>query len=441
MWRGQADDDCRSAWVASHPDGGRHCLVRGTASTAAASLLPPLRAALRLGVEVGGGADADRTTALDAEVRDRGIRIRLPGETAASVLASVTVAATDRGLRPEPDGATTLAWQLRTSDPAAAAAFWSAAVNYGAPNSGAAESQAVESRADVHLLADPHRRHPDLEIVPVDEAGSERQRIHVDACHPRTAEESGHLVAEAGGTTLRSNEWFHALADVDRNEVDVVWGQPMSQDPAVSDWWVLFGAVVRYPTPEPETAIALASAVAEVGDRAGVPLSIDLRPGAVVLDSGKDRWEREDFAPLAARVQAIARGLGLTADTSAVQFLQLGIDGQDLGALQRFWCTALGLEPTPNDQNHDLIDPRWLQPPMILQTIDASEADRLAQPNRWLPRVSGPSAVIDARLAALRRLDGVQVRQDESPEVRAAALMRWQVTDAEGNEVCLESWG
>lgn len=409
--------------------------------TAAASLLPPLRAALRLGVEVGGGADADRTTALDAEVRDRGIRIRLPGETAASVLASVTVAATDRDLRPEPDGATTLAWQLRTSDPEAAATFWSAAVNYGAVNSGAAESQAVASRADVHLLADPHRRHPDIEIVPVDEAGSERQRIHVDACHPRTAEESGHLVAEAGGTTLRSNEWFHALADVDRNEVDVVWGQQMSQDPALSDWWVLFGAVVRYPTPEPETAIALASAVAEVCDRAGVPLSIDLRPGAVVLDSGKDRWEREDFAPLAARVQAIARGLGLTADTSAVQFLQLGIDGQDLGALQRFWCTALGLEPTPNDQNHDLIDPRWLLPPMILQTIDASETDRLAQPNRWLPRVSGPNSVIDARLAALRRLDGVQVRQDESPEVRAAALMRWQVTDAEGNEVSLESWG
>ena len=64
----------------------------------------------------------------------------------------------------------------------------------------------------------------------------------------------------------------------------------------------------------------LAAAVAALAHQAGFPLLIDLRPGLVIIDSGKDQWEADahglelDVADLAAHIQTAARELGGLAD-------------------------------------------------------------------------------------------------------------------------------
>jgi hypothetical protein len=64
-------------------------------------------------------------------------------------------------------------------------------------------------------------------------------------------------------------------------------------------------------------------------------LLVDLRPGLVIIDSGKDQWADDangldlDFTDLAANLQAAARELGATADPGLPRFAQLVLDAAD----------------------------------------------------------------------------------------------------------------
>src|SRR4029079_18081883 len=99
----------------------------------------------------------------------------------------------------------------------------------------------------------------------------------------------------------------------------------LTDAPERGDWRVLFGAMVHYPTDDAAVAADFVAAAAAIADDAGVELLIDVRQFGVTVDSGKDRWENERFADLAARVQSAARGLGLRPDTSPLRFVQVGI--------------------------------------------------------------------------------------------------------------------
>lgn len=394
-------------WYREH-DGSLVSWFAAASLTQAASLLPAL---LRDEAE-GTSAEGPRV-----DLRDCGIRVRLPAtQLAATHAAQITAAALDRGLAPDPSGATRLTFQVRTAQPEAIATFWTVALGY---------------RHQDGRLVDPLHRWPDVEIQPVEKVGARRQRVHVDASHPRSLPAAADPLGPAGGTTRVANDWYRTIADPERNEVDIVPGQPLGDDPDTSDWWVIFGAVTRYLTPDTATAVQLMSTVAQACEEAGIPLLIDLREGSVVLDTGKDRWEVEGFPALAARVQACARDLGLRAEVTPLQFVQTGIDGQDITALRQFWCAVLGYEHAPNEQISDIVDPRWLLPPMIFQGIDTSETERLAQPNRWVYRVTGPAPVIDARVQLAQSLPGVVVHHGAGDEGG------WTVLDDEGNEIVL----
>ena len=150
----------------------------------------------------------------------------------------------------------------------------------------------------------------------------------------------------------------------------------------------VFGAMASYRTTSPAQQRALATAAARLADDAGFPLLVDLRPGLVVLDSGKDRWDADahglalDFADLAADLQAAARGLGAAADPGLPRFVQLVLDAADVAAVRAFWVAALGYVHDRRGGVTDIVDPRRLDPVLVLQDLDASDTARRRQRNR-----------------------------------------------------------
>jgi hypothetical protein len=173
-------------------------------------------------------------------------------------------------------------------------------------------------------------------------------------------------------------------------------------------------------------------AAARLADDAGIPLMIDLRPEAVVFDSGKDQWEVAGFTDLAAAVQAAARAAGLRADNGRVRFVQAGIDAVDIPSVREFWRAVLGYVPAPESRITDLYDPRQLNPVVFFQPMDATEIERRRQRNRIHVELLMPSdqlrTRVDAAVAAGGRLLGEERRAD-----------RYRLADPEGNEVVLRT--
>ena len=82
-------------------------------------------------------------------------------------------------------------------------------------------------------------------------------------------------------------------ADPDGNEVDLVPGAALGESIATADWQTVFSAMACYRTTSPQQQRDLVAAAAALADDAGFPLLVDLRPGLVILDSGKDGMEME----------------------------------------------------------------------------------------------------------------------------------------------------
>lgn len=195
------------------------------------------------------------------------------------------------------------------------------------------------------------------------------------------------------------------------------------------DWRVVGdGARAWFATGSYEVGAALVAAVAAVADKAGHHPDVDLRYGGVGVrlishDIG-DISERD--VALALRISAAARALGISADPSRVQSLQIAIDAVDVAAVRRFWQAALDYSPV---EDADLTDPRGLGPNIWIQRIDDARAERnTIHLDLYLPR-DQVEARIDAALAAGGRL----VSDENAPEW-------WTLADPEGNELDLAPW-
>jgi len=168
--------------------------------------------------------------------------------------------------------------------------------------------------------------------------------------------------------------------------------------------------------------------VAGLADAAGLPLLVDLRPDGVTIDTGKDQWEDERFGDLARRIQAAARGMALTADTTRLRFVQIGIDAVDIPVVRGVWRAVLGYEYDSRAGITDLYDPRRLNLPIFFQQMPASEDARRKQRNRIHVDVFVPDDQARARIDAALAAGGRIVYDAEAPEW-------WTLADPEGNEV------
>ncbi|WP_336922327.1 VOC family protein [Aquipuribacter sp. SD81] len=343
------------------------------------------------------------------DVRATGVRVRLPdGPDDGSVSDAVRGA----GLEPDPSVLQQVRVVWETADTGALVAFWSGVLGY-------------DVAADV--LRDPLRRDPDLLLRPATEHRPLRGRLHLDVVRPTAVVERVRPGSPAGPYAVRH-------ADPDGNEVDLVAGDPLGDDPATADWCTVFSAIACYRVRSTAQQQDLAGNVARLAHEAGFPLQVDLRPGLVVLDSGKDRWEADahglplDFVDLAAGLQTTARGSGAAVEPDLPRFAQLFLDAVDVVAVRAFWQAALRYEPDRREGVTDLHDPRGLGPTLVLQDMDPAETDRRRQRDRGHVELLVPAEAAEARVRAALESGGRLLAQGDG---------RRLVADPEGNELAV----
>lgn len=360
----------------------------------------------------------------DLDLRSGGLRVRL-GRTGGrfdrgtvALARGISAAARDLGLTARPDAVQGLQVAIDAMDHEAVVPFWQTALGY--------------DRLDTDVLADPARRLPPLWFQEQDEPRPLRNRLHLDVVSTQPVATAALAALRELAGSVAEHGYYATVADAEGNEVDVLplpegadsWG-----DPATGDWRLVFAAVAAYPVDSTARAVELAERVAGLADEAGLPLGVDLRPGLVTVDTGKDRWEMDDgYQPLAARVQEAARELGLQADTARPRFVQVGIDAVDIPAVRGFWRAVLGYQDDPREGLTDIVDPLGLGMPLFLQNLDADDTARRAQRNRIHVDLFVPADQAEARVAAALAAGGRITYDADAPF--------WvTVADPEGNEV------
>ena len=358
------------------------------------------------------GRIVELSPAILVDLRPTGVRVRLDPADSVEHADAVSAAARDLGLTADPAALQQLDVVAESAQPAEVRQFWQRVLDY--------------ATADVGL-ADPLRRDPALRIRPSTEHRPLRNRLHLDVVRPAAAVEQADVGDASGPYGVRHT-------DVDGNEVDLVPGDALGDSSATADWQAVFSAMACYRTTSPAQQRDLVTAAAALAEEAGFPLLIDLRPGLVILDSGKDLWESDthglalDFTDLAAKLQAAAREVGAAADPGLPRFVQLFLDAADVTAVRAFWVAALGYVEDPRAGVTDLYDPRRLNPVVVFQELDASETERRRQRNRLHLELSVPSDVAEDRVAAAVAAGGRLLDEAED---------HWRVCDPEGNELVI----
>ena len=365
---------------------------------------------------ISGAALVGRIAELPAEsavdMRATGVRVRLDSDEYAE---AVSAAADDLGLAANPAVLQQMSVVIESANPPVVRQFWERVLDYSPGDDGA--------------LADPLRRDPALRIWQSTEPRPLRNRIHLDVVRPAAA-------VEQAGLGEASGPFGVCHTDPDGNEVDLVPGSALGERTGTADWQAVFSAMACYRTTSPTQQRDLAAAAATLADDAGFPLLVDLRPGLVIIDSGKDQWEEEshglelDFTDLAGTLQTAARGLGATPDPALPRFAQLFLDAADVAAVRAFWLKALGYTEDRRAGVSDIHDPRRLNPVLVFQGLDASETERRAQRNRIHFELAVPADAAQSRVGTALAAGGRLL--DESQD-------RWRVADPEGNEMVIVS--
>ncbi len=363
-----------------------------------------------------GGRIVELSAGSLVDLRTTGVRVRLDADAHAT---AVSAAARDLGLTANPLVLQQVSVVFESANPTEVGPFWQRVLDY-VLDDGLDEDGG---------LVDPLRRDPAIRIRRSTDARPLRNRIHLDVVRPAAA-------VEQVGLGEASGPYGVCHTDPDGNEVDVVPGDALEDRIETTDWQAVFSAMVCYRTTSSDQQRDLVAAAAARADHAGFPLLIDLRPGLVIIDSGKDQWEADahglevEFSELAGDLQAAARALGATADPGMPRFVQLFLDAADVAAVTAFWAAALGYTHDRRAGVSDIHDPRRLNPVLVFQELDASETDRRRQRNRIHVELAVPSDLAQARIASAVAAGGRVL--DESAD-------RWRIADPEGNELVIVS--
>jgi 4a-hydroxytetrahydrobiopterin dehydratase len=197
----------------------------------------------------------------------------------------------------------------------------------------------------------------------------------------------------------------------------------------VGDWRLLSqGACTCFRTGSFAAGARLVDAIGQLAGLDDHHPDVDLRGEGVtvrlatVTDDYYGLSERD--LELARQISAVARELGMLADPSAVQTVEVTIDALVSRELMPFWRAVLGYEYRGDSPDEDLVDPRGRGPSFWFQEMDAPRPQR----NRVHIDVWVPHDQAEARVAAALAAGGRLVSDEHAPEW-------WTLADAEGNEV------
>lgn len=212
---------------------------------------------------------------------------------------------------------------------------------------------------------------------------------------------------------------------------DRISAQQFRDAAGVEDWRTIVGggwACAYFRTGSFAAGVELVRAIGEVAAAANHHPDVDLRPEGVsvkLFTSDFGGLSEQDVA-VAQRISAAAAELGVPADPSGVQHVQVAIDALVGADVQPFWAAVLGYQVFGEE---DVLDPLRRGPTFWFQRMDAPRPQR----NRFHIDVYLPHDQIEARIAAALAAGGRIVNDANAPGW-------WTLADAEGNEVDLAVW-
>ena len=196
-----------------------------------------------------------------------------------------------------------------------------------------------------------------------------------------------------------------------------------------ADWRIVRDdASTHFRTGSFAAGVTLVDAIGRLSAAANHPPDIDLRANGVTVRlrrQSADGLSERDVA-LAHEISSAARELGLFADTTGLQSVQVAIDALVLPDVMPFWRAVLGYH---EEGDADLVDPRSEGPPFWFQQMDAPRPQR----NRIHIDVYVPHDQAETRVAAAIAAGGHLVSDENAPQW-------WTLADAEGNEVDVAGW-
>lgn len=170
----------------------------------------------------------------------------------------------------------------------------------------------------------------------------------------------------------------------------------------------LAGAVAALPNLEPRTILTIAS------DSLTVKLTREI-------------WQTEArHVELARAVSAVARELGIVADTAAAQEVQVAVAAKPDSVDLQFWRAVLGYEPMCED---NCIDPLGMGSTVWMQQLSDDKPLRHAMHID----VSVGREHVEKRLRAAVDAGGIIIDESDAPEA-------WILADKSGNKVCVVAW-
>jgi 4a-hydroxytetrahydrobiopterin dehydratase len=213
---------------------------------------------------------------------------------------------------------------------------------------------------------------------------------------------------------------------------DQITGKQFDESAGVEDWRALWGggfACACFETGSFGLGAVLVQAISEVSGAASSHVDVDLRAEGVTvrLFTREPGGLSTADVELAREISAAARRLGVTADPSRVQYVQVTIDAVVAAEVRPFWRAVLGYDEVGET---DLLDSHRRGPAFAFQQMDAPRTQR----NRIHVDVYVPRDQVQGRIAAALAAGGHMVSDAHAPHW-------WTVADAEGNEVDLAIWG
>ena len=215
---------------------------------------------------------------------------------------------------------------------------------------------------------------------------------------------------------------------------DQITARQFHEADGVEDWRVVGeGACTYFRTGSFAAGARLVHAIGELAGLEDHHPDLDVRSEGVTVRLITITSEyfglSERDVELAREISVAARELGLPADASAVQTVQVSIDALVIPEVLPFWRAVLGYQNREDSPDEDLIDPRGRGAPFWFQRMGAPRPQR----NRIHVDLCLPHDEVARRLAAALAAGGHVVSDAAAPAFVVLA-------DAEGNEICLTTW-
>ena len=211
--------------------------------------------------------------------------------------------------------------------------------------------------------------------------------------------------------------------------VENITPQQFHEATRIDDWRVVGReASAFFRTGSFESGVGFVNEIAALAEAQNHHPDVDLRYSSVTvrLVTHEVNGLSERDVEMAQKISLAAQTLGLDADPTRVEDVQIAVDALDIPKVRAFWRAVLNYR---DEGDEDLLDPQGHGPSFWFQQMDVARPER----NCIHVDVCVPHDEAQSRVAAAIAAGGRLVTGKFAPSW-------WVLADPEGNEACVATW-